>query len=55
MEPAQSVGIASFLAQADGISKAIIVVLIVMSIATWYLIVSKSLQTLTRRRSSRTQ
>ena len=50
LEPSQSVGIASFLAQADGIGKSIIVVLIVMSIATWYLIVSKTLQTLTMRR-----
>ncbi len=53
LEPAQSAGIASFLAQTDGIGKAIIIVLIVMSIATWYLIVSKTLQTLkTRRRTT---
>jgi len=50
LEPAQSVGIASFLSQTDGVGKAIIVVLVVMSIATWYLIVNKTLQTVMMRR-----
>ena len=54
MEPAQTAGIASFLAQTDGIAKAIIAVLVVMSIATWYLIVTKTLQTvMTRRRTAK--
>src|SRR4051812_5691882 len=53
MEPIQSAGIASFLSQTDGIAKAIIVLLVLMSIATWYLIVTKTLQTLmTRRRTA---
>ncbi len=53
LEPAQSAGIASFLSQTDGIGKAIIVVLVLMSIATWYLIVTKTLQSLmTRRRTA---
>jgi biopolymer transport protein ExbB len=53
LESAQSAGIASFLAQTDGIGKAIIVMLILMSVATWYLIVTKTLQTLmTRRRTA---
>jgi biopolymer transport protein ExbB len=52
LDPAQTAGIASFLAQTDGIAKAIIVALVLMSIATWYLIVTKTLQTLmTRRRT----
>ena len=54
MEPVQSVGIASFLSQSDGIAKAIIVVLILMSVATWYLIITKTAQTLmTRRHTAR--
>ena len=53
LEPAQTAGIASFLAQTDGIGKAIIAMLTVMSIATWYLIITKTLQTLmTRRRTA---
>ena len=54
LEPVQSAGIASFLAQTDGIARAIIVVLVLMSIATWYLIIAKTVQTLmTRRRTTR--
>jgi biopolymer transport protein ExbB len=54
LEPAQTAGIASFLSQTDGIGKAIIVILLLMSVATWYLIVTKSLQTImTGRRTAR--
>ncbi len=54
MDTAQSAGIATFLSQTDGIGKAIVIALIVMSIATWYLIITKTLQTLaTRRRAVR--
>ena len=54
METAQTVGIANFLAQSDGVAKAIIVALILMSVATWYLIITKTVQTLmTRRRTAR--
>ena len=54
MEPAQTVGIANFLAQSDGVAKAIIVALVLMSVATWYLIIVKTVQTLmTRRRTAR--
>ncbi len=53
MEPAQSAGIANFLAQTDGIGKTLIFMLVAMSVATWYLIVTKTLQTLmTRRRTT---
>ena len=50
MDPVQSAGIAGFLAQTDGIAKAIIVLLVLMSVATWYLIATKTLQTLMMRR-----
>ena len=54
MEPIQGLGFAHFLAQTDAVGKAILVILIVMSIATWYLIVVKNLQALaSRRRTSR--
>ncbi len=50
----QAVGLASFLSQTDGVGKAILVLLLLMSMATWVLIVSKAIQfVMTRRRSSR--
>lgn len=53
LETTQTAGIASFITQTDGIGKTIIVALILMSIATWYLITTKTLQTLmTRRRTA---
>jgi biopolymer transport protein ExbB len=50
MEHAQSVGFAHFLAQTDTLGKAILAILIVMSVTTWYLIVTKGIETLSRRR-----
>ena len=48
------IGFAHFLSQTDGVAKAILVVLLFMSIASWYLIVTKALaQWLERRRSAR--
>jgi biopolymer transport protein ExbB len=41
---------ANFLAQTDAVGKTLLVILVVMSITTWYLIVVKSLQTVTARR-----
>ena len=53
MEP-QAVGIATFLSQTDGVGKAAIAVLLLMSLATWYLIITKVIQLLIiRRRSAR--
>ena len=40
----QTLGFAHFLANADGIAKFILIVMLVMSIATWYFIIAKSLQ-----------
>ena len=52
MEPAS--GVAGFLAQTDGIGRAAIFVLLVMSVASWYLIIAKAVQVLiARRRSAR--
>jgi biopolymer transport protein ExbB len=52
MDAQQSIGIAGFLAQTDGIGKAILVMLFAMSIATWYLIVTKALTVFLERRKS---
>ena len=47
-------GFSSFLAQADPIILGVLVVLVLMSIATWYLILNKGLRTwLSQRRSLR--
>jgi biopolymer transport protein ExbB len=47
------IGFAHFLAQTDGVARGILVLLVLMSIATWYLIVTKSLAGwLERRRSA---
>jgi len=50
----QAVGIASFLSQADAVAKGILALLLLMSLATWMLIVTKAIQfVLMRRRSTR--
>jgi biopolymer transport protein ExbB len=41
----QSLGIAHFLAHADGVGRFLLVVLLLMSLASWYLIASKALST----------
>ena len=50
MEPTQAVGIAGFLTQTDSVGKAALIVLLLMSVATWYLIITKSIQWLSARR-----
>src|SRR5262245_28675204 len=50
MEPNQAVGIATFLSQADAVGKTAIALLLLMSVATWYLIVTKAIQLVTSRR-----
>lgn len=53
MEPAQTLGFAAFVAHVDGVGKAILAVLLAMSLATWYLICTKAIGLyLERRRSS---
>jgi biopolymer transport protein ExbB len=54
LEPAQTLGFANFLAQTDAIGKTVLVILLAMSLASWYLIVTKALQLMrVRRRSAR--
>lgn len=54
METTQTLGFAHFLAQADGVSKTLLAILILMSIASWYLIVTKAaLHFVIQRRSAR--
>ena len=42
-----------FLAQTDAVGKALLLVLLAMSLATWYLVLSKSLMVMLQRRRSR--
>jgi len=51
MDPAQ-LGFTSFITHTDAIGKAILVILLAMSVATWYLIITKSLMILSERRRS---
>lgn len=50
MDVQQSLGFAGFLAQTDTVGKAILVILLLMSVATWYLIATKVIATLAERR-----
>ena len=43
MQPAQDLGIAHFLAHADPLGRGILVVLLTMSLVSWYLIISRAL------------
>ncbi len=52
MEPNQAVGFASFLAQTDAVGRTILLVMLLMSIATWTLILTKGLAVLAERRRS---
>ncbi len=50
----QNLGIAHFIGQSDAVSKTLLVILLLMSVASWYLIVSKSIRgAMERRRSAR--
>jgi len=50
VEPQQAMGFAHFLAQTDALAKFLLVVLLAMSVATWYLIVVKTWAWLLMRR-----
>jgi biopolymer transport protein ExbB len=52
MEPAQTLGFTSFITHTDAIGKGILTILLVMSIATWYLIITKALTVWTERKRS---
>jgi len=53
LEPQQTLGLAHFLAQADAVGKTLLVVMLLMSVVTWYLIVTKAIVALNTRRRSR--
>ncbi|MGH8739946.1 MAG: MotA/TolQ/ExbB proton channel family protein [Burkholderiales bacterium] len=54
MEPTQAVGLSHFLAQTDAVGRAILVILLAMSVASWYLFATKALAAwMERRRSAR--
>jgi biopolymer transport protein ExbB len=54
LEPAQTLGFAHFLSQADAVGKTVLVLLLAMSVLSWYFIVIKTWQVwLVRRRSAR--
>ncbi len=52
MEQTHALGFAHLLAQTDTVGKAILLILAFMSVATWYLIVTKGIEALARRRRS---
>jgi len=52
MTPTQAHGFASFLAQTDEVGKLVLTAMLLMSIATWTLVVAKVLASLSARRSS---
>jgi biopolymer transport protein ExbB len=54
VNPQPALGFAHFLTQIDGVGKTILFMLLVMSVATWYLIVTRAWTTfVTRRRTGR--
>jgi biopolymer transport protein ExbB len=53
LDPHASVGFAHFLAQADAVGKTMLILLLVMSATTWYLIVTKSWAAFLIRRRTR--
>ena len=52
MDPQQTAGFAGFLAQTDAIGRAILAIMLLMSVATWYLIATKTITILLERRKS---
>ena len=48
-----TLGFAHFLAQADGVAKTILLIMLVMSVTTWYLIFTKSIRNLVSQRQGR--
>lgn len=52
MEPTQAIGLANFLAQTDAVGRTILAILLVMSVATWYLIITKAITLVLERRKS---
>ena len=53
MEPQQAMGFAHFLTQTDALGRTLLVMLLAMSVATWYLIVTKAWTWVLMRRRTR--
>ena len=53
MEPQQTIGFAHFLGQTGVIGRTLLVILLLMSMVTWYLIITKTITTLMLRRRSK--
>jgi biopolymer transport protein ExbB len=49
----ETLGFGHFLTHADAVAKSILLLMLVMSVSTWYLIITKSIQNLLSRRRSR--
>jgi biopolymer transport protein ExbB len=54
MDASQSYGIAAFLSQSDAVGRSALAVLVLMSLASWYLIISKCVQAVLATRGSAT-
>jgi biopolymer transport protein ExbB len=52
MEPTQTLGFTHFLAQSDAVARVMLAILLLMSLATWYLIVAKALSAWGDRKKS---
>jgi biopolymer transport protein ExbB len=48
----ESLGFGHFLTQADAVAKSILLLMLVMSVSTWYLIITKSVRNFLSRRAS---
>jgi biopolymer transport protein ExbB len=46
----QTIGFSHFIAQADGVGKTVLALLLMLSVASWYLMITKYMQNLTARR-----
>ena len=52
MEPTQAIGVQHFLAHSDGVSRTILVLMVLASITSWYLIVTRALHAIRSQRRS---
>lgn len=52
MEPQQAIGLGHFLGQTDMVGKTLLVILLLMSMVTWYLIITKTVSAFLQRRKS---
>src|SRR3546814_20012548 len=54
MDATQGLGFGHFLAQTDGVAKTILIIMLLASVTSWYLIITKAIaNTRARRRSAR--